>query len=110
VIASIPNVRNLKVLAPLLFKGDWQYQTSGILDRTHVRFFTRRTVLELFSGAGYEIQRVVVTGPLQPGRIKSVSGGVAYLANKLVGGALNDFVTHQYVVRAVAATGSSANV
>jgi 2-polyprenyl-3-methyl-5-hydroxy-6-metoxy-1,4-benzoquinol methylase len=42
VIASIPNVRNLKVLAPLLFKGDWQYQTSGILDRTHVRFFTRR--------------------------------------------------------------------
>lgn len=107
VIASIPNVRNLKVLAPLLFKGDWQYQNSGILDRTHLRFFTRRTVLELFSGAGYEIQHMVFTGPLQPGRVKSVSGGIAYLANKVVGGALNDFVAHQYVVRAVAAGGSA---
>jgi 2-polyprenyl-3-methyl-5-hydroxy-6-metoxy-1,4-benzoquinol methylase len=106
VIASIPNVRNLKVLAPLLFKGDWRYQSSGILDRTHVRFFTRRTVLELLSGAGYEIQRLAFTGPLRPSRIKSLSGGGAYLANKALGGALNDFVAHQYVVRAVPAAGS----
>jgi 2-polyprenyl-3-methyl-5-hydroxy-6-metoxy-1,4-benzoquinol methylase len=54
VIASIPNVRNFKVLLPLLFSGEWRYQSAGILDRTHLRFFTRSGVLELFHGAGFE--------------------------------------------------------
>jgi 2-polyprenyl-3-methyl-5-hydroxy-6-metoxy-1,4-benzoquinol methylase len=103
VIASIPNVRNLKVLGPLLVKGEWRYQSSGILDRTHLRFFTRRTVIELFAGAGYEIQAIAATGPLQPSRIRSLSGGIAFVANKMLAGSLEDFVAHQYVVRAVVA-------
>jgi 2-polyprenyl-3-methyl-5-hydroxy-6-metoxy-1,4-benzoquinol methylase len=107
VIASIPNVRNLKVLGPLLVKGEWRYQSSGILDRTHLRFFTRRTVIELFAGAGYEIQAIATTGPLQPSRIKSLSGGIAFVANKMLAGSLEDFVAHQYVVRAVAAEASA---
>jgi len=102
VIASIPNVRNFKVLGPLLLKGEWRYQDSGILDRTHLRFFTRRTVVELFAGAGYEIQQIARTGPLQPSRIKTVSGGVAFLANVMSAGSLKDFIAHQYLVRAVA--------
>jgi 2-polyprenyl-3-methyl-5-hydroxy-6-metoxy-1,4-benzoquinol methylase len=102
VIASIPNVRNFKVLLPLLLKGEWRYQDSGILDRTHLRFFTRRTVVELFAGAGYEIQQITRTGPLQPSRIKTVSGGVAFLANVMSAGSLRDFIAHQYLVRAVA--------
>jgi 2-polyprenyl-3-methyl-5-hydroxy-6-metoxy-1,4-benzoquinol methylase len=106
VIASIPNVRNFKVLLPLLVKGEWRYQDSGILDRTHLRFFTRRTVLELFAGAGYEIQQIARTGPLQPSRIKTVSGGVAYLANMMSAGSLRDFIAHQYLVRAVIAGNS----
>jgi 2-polyprenyl-3-methyl-5-hydroxy-6-metoxy-1,4-benzoquinol methylase len=103
VIASIPNVRNLKVLGPLLVKGEWRYQGSGILDRTHLRFFTRRSVVELFAGAGYVIQKMAATGPLQPSRIKSLSGGIAFVANAILAGSLEDFVAHQYVVRAVAA-------
>ena len=103
VIASIPNVRNFKVLLPLLMKGEWRYQDAGILDRTHLRFFTRRTVLELFAGAGYEIQKITRTGPLQPSRIKTVSGGVAFLANMMSAGSLRDFIAHQYLVRAVIA-------
>jgi 2-polyprenyl-3-methyl-5-hydroxy-6-metoxy-1,4-benzoquinol methylase len=108
VIASIPNVRNVKVLRPLLVRGEWKYQSSGILDRTHLRFFTRSAVLDLFAGAGYEIQEITATGPLQPSRIKSLSGGIAFLANTMLAGSLRDFLAHQYVVRAVAA-GSSAD-
>jgi 2-polyprenyl-3-methyl-5-hydroxy-6-metoxy-1,4-benzoquinol methylase len=103
VIASIPNVRNFKVLRPLLMKGEWQYQSSGILDRTHLRFFTRSTVLELFSGAGYEIQTLAFTGPLQASRIRSLAGGIAFIGNVLLAGTLRDFLAHQYVVCAVAA-------
>ncbi len=49
-VGSIPNVRYLKNLLSLLFNKDWRYLDAGILDRTHLRFFTfksfERTVLE----------------------------------------------------------------
>lgn len=44
VIASIPNIRHVSVLAPLAIKGRWDYRDTGILDRTHLRFFTRASV------------------------------------------------------------------
>jgi GT2 family glycosyltransferase/Flp pilus assembly protein TadD len=56
VVASIPNVRHWSVLVDLL-EGRWDYQDAGILDRTHLRFFTRKSILELFGNAG-----LVVTG------------------------------------------------
>ena len=38
--------------------GDFKYQESGLLDRTHLRWFTRKTMIEMFQSTGYE----VVTG------------------------------------------------
>jgi 2-polyprenyl-3-methyl-5-hydroxy-6-metoxy-1,4-benzoquinol methylase len=46
-IVSVPNVRHWTVLAPLLFAGEWRYQPAGILDSTHLRFFTRKSILRL---------------------------------------------------------------
>lgn len=50
IIGSIPNVRYIGNLYELLIKKDWQYQAQGILDRTHLRFFTeksfKRTITE----------------------------------------------------------------
>ena len=40
-IVSLPNVRHYSVVIPLLFKGRWDYEDAGLLDRTHLRFFTR---------------------------------------------------------------------
>lgn len=54
IIASIPNVRHWSVLQPLL-EGNWKYEDAGILDRTHLRFFTKRSILDLFSHSGYTI-------------------------------------------------------
>jgi 2-polyprenyl-3-methyl-5-hydroxy-6-metoxy-1,4-benzoquinol methylase len=48
-ICSIPNVRYYKVVRDLLFKGQWRYREDGILDRTHLRFFTREGALQLAS-------------------------------------------------------------
>ena len=42
VVASLPNVRFYGVSIPLLFGGRWTYTEEGVLDRTHLRFFTRR--------------------------------------------------------------------
>jgi 2-polyprenyl-3-methyl-5-hydroxy-6-metoxy-1,4-benzoquinol methylase len=55
VIASIPNVRHRSVIWPLLRGGDWKYEKYGLLDRTHLRFFTRKTTRELFEQNGWRI-------------------------------------------------------
>jgi GT2 family glycosyltransferase/2-polyprenyl-3-methyl-5-hydroxy-6-metoxy-1,4-benzoquinol methylase len=52
-IASIPNVRHTNVLLPLLVSGRWQYADEGILDRTHLRFFTAEEIVALFAECGY---------------------------------------------------------
>jgi|TARA_R110002020_G_scaffold396281_4_gene606442 2-polyprenyl-3-methyl-5-hydroxy-6-metoxy-1,4-benzoquinol methylase len=54
VISSIPNIRYFRTFFKLLFKGEWEYQDEGILDRTHVRFFTKKSILNMYENAGYE--------------------------------------------------------
>jgi spore maturation protein CgeB/Tfp pilus assembly protein PilF/ubiquinone/menaquinone biosynthesis C-methylase UbiE len=54
VVASIPNVRNLWVIHNLV-EGYWRYTDEGILDRTHLRFFTYTEIERMFDAAGYEI-------------------------------------------------------
>lgn len=60
IVASIPNVRHWSVVKDLL-EGRWDYQDAGILDRTHLRFFTRKSVIELFLDAGYSITEMQAT-------------------------------------------------
>ncbi len=55
IVTSIPNVRYWKNLRKLLFKRDWKYEDSGILDRTHFRFFTKISIERMFINAGYSI-------------------------------------------------------
>lgn len=56
VVASIPNVANLWLLEQLA-AGRFTYEASGLLDRTHLRFFTRASITEMFERAGYRIER-----------------------------------------------------
>lgn len=55
IIASIPNVAHHSVIEDLQ-NGIWQYTDAGILDKTHLRFFTKRSIVELFTLAGLEIE------------------------------------------------------
>jgi 2-polyprenyl-3-methyl-5-hydroxy-6-metoxy-1,4-benzoquinol methylase/glycosyltransferase involved in cell wall biosynthesis len=57
IIASIPNVSHLAIRAMLL-EGRWNYSDLGILDRTHLRFFTRSSAIDLFSDSGYVVQKI----------------------------------------------------
>ena len=59
VVASIPSIEYLPVLYRLVRRSRWDYVDEGTLDRTHLRFFTRQTMVEMFEGAGYEVQSVV---------------------------------------------------
>ena len=60
VIVSLPNVAHGYVRAQLL-RGRWDYADRGILDRTHLRFFTGETARRMLVTAGVAIERVEVT-------------------------------------------------
>lgn len=60
VIVSVPNVAHLWVRLSLLL-GRWEYADRGILDRTHVRFFTRRSFARFLGDAGLVIEELVAT-------------------------------------------------
>lgn len=55
ILASIPNLRFAKVIYNLLIKKDFTYTEMGILDSTHLRFFTINTIKKLFIESGYDI-------------------------------------------------------
>jgi SAM-dependent methyltransferase len=59
-IVTLPNVANWWIRFRLL-RGRWNYDDIGIMDRTHLRFFTVRTARELLASAGLSISEMDVT-------------------------------------------------
>ncbi len=57
VVASLPNVRYLPVFKDYVLRGRWRYENEGVMDRTHLRFFTATSMRELFEAAGYAVER-----------------------------------------------------
>ena len=51
ILLSVPNVAHMGLVADLL-AGEFQYRSEGLLDETHLRFFTRKSLLELLSSHG----------------------------------------------------------
>lgn len=85
-IVSLPNVRHCSVLVPLIFFGDWRYSQEGLLDSTHIRFFTKKTAQRMFLNEGFQIEKMDQTG----GK-RSLSG----LINRLTFGILKEFFIFQ---------------
>ncbi len=57
-IGSIPNVRYIKNLHEVLIKKDWGYKDEGILDRTHLRFFTLKSIKRDFLHNQFDIEKL----------------------------------------------------
>lgn len=56
IIGSIPNMRFFDILFKLLFEKEWTYLDEGILDKTHLRFFTEKSLKDCFLSHGFEIE------------------------------------------------------
>jgi 2-polyprenyl-3-methyl-5-hydroxy-6-metoxy-1,4-benzoquinol methylase/glycosyltransferase involved in cell wall biosynthesis len=63
VVACIPNTQHWSILLNLL-AGKWEYQSEGLLDKTHLRFFTLDSINRLFTEAGLHIYDVRGRGQL----------------------------------------------
>jgi SAM-dependent methyltransferase len=58
-VCALPNVRHYSIVLPLVIHGKWEYQSSGVMDWTHLRFFSRDTALTMVREAGFEAERIV---------------------------------------------------
>jgi len=92
-IVSIPNVRNQKVLFPLLFKERWDYTDAGFLDKTHLRFFVRETAVRLVESAGLKVDMVSSTGLGRSRRSQVV--------NNLLPSFVKSLFEKQYLIRGI---------
>ncbi len=55
IIASIPNIKNYTVLFVLVIRDRFEYRDAGILDRSHLRFFTKKEIVDMFERTGMHI-------------------------------------------------------
>ena len=65
-VVSVPNIANVRTRIGLLF-GRFDYEDEGILDRTHLRFFTKRSAETMIRGAGFEVREFHPGATRMPG-------------------------------------------
>jgi len=103
IVISLPNVANLYVRLSLLF-GRFDYQDRGILDRTHLRFFTRKTFREFLANAGLEAETLTATPiPLPlvvPRRYQGIAFGMLHASNAWLARAWPTLFGYQFVALA----------
>ena len=86
ILIALPNVRHISVLVSLIFKGDFKYEDSGILDRTHLRFYTRKSATRFLEGNGLSVDKVE----------SDIVGSNSVRLSKWSAGMMDDFASHAY--------------
>ena len=102
VVACIPNAQHWSVQARLAV-GDFAYETAGLLDRTHIRFFTWRTIVELFHSTGYRLEAMatrVSSDEPQRARVMPAIRALAAAMGEEPDAAEREATPLQYLVRA----------
>lgn len=105
IVASIPNVRFLKVLWGLVIRGQWEYADDGVLDKTHLRFFTKSSIQKMFQSEGYLLESIQGINSYQatPG-VRRLLWQTYRIGNALSFGIFDDIRFRQFVVVAKSAT------
>jgi 2-polyprenyl-3-methyl-5-hydroxy-6-metoxy-1,4-benzoquinol methylase len=91
IVCCVPNVRYWRIWRDLVLRGEWKYVSEGIMDQTHLRFFTRRSFRRLLAEASFVVQQEgmrIARGPKQE------------LFNRLTFGAFQEFLGIQMLFAA----------
>jgi len=88
IVASIPNVRFWSIIFKLTVHGQWDYRDSGILDKTHLRFFTYKSLVKMFNELNYDLLAIEGLHPTKSFAFKII--------NALCFNRLKDAEFHQF--------------
>ena len=88
VLISIPNIQHWRNIRNLV-SGNWDYQDAGMLDRTHLRFFTKKSIVELVEKADLNIDQ-----------FKCIAGPETLILDKLTFGIFSGLFSYHYFVLA----------
>lgn len=102
IVACIPNVQHWSIQAKLSI-GDFRYESSGLLDMTHLRWFTRQTIIEMLDQSGFKIEAGMPRIFNEPNReiFLPIIEQMARAAGVDPQVAVSDSLPLQYVIRAV---------
>jgi 2-polyprenyl-3-methyl-5-hydroxy-6-metoxy-1,4-benzoquinol methylase len=89
VIVSVPNIAHLSVTLPLLFQRRFEYADSGILDRTHLKFFVEDTAVKLLNDTNLIVKDGLITG---------LEGPKSKILDGLTLGFLTHHLAKQYIM------------
>jgi len=90
IVITVPNIRYWKTMLNLIFRDEWEYQDWGILDYTHLRFFTKKSLTKLLLKANFKnIKSRWVIGE----RSKS------YILNKLTFSFFEGFLASHVIIK-----------
>jgi SAM-dependent methyltransferase len=91
-VLSVPNIRHFDSLWELVVGKEWRYKNSGVMDVTHLRFFTRRSIERTVRDLGYTVERCEGINPIPSRKF--------YLLNALTFGAIRDTLYQQTALAA----------
>ncbi len=91
-VSSLPNVRYWKNIKELIFNKDWRYRKEGILDSTHLRFFTKKSIRRFLKNSGLTLEEIKGINPTKSVRF--------HIPNILTFGIHNDMKFSQFGSRA----------
>jgi SAM-dependent methyltransferase len=89
VIVSLPNISHISVTAPLLFKRQFRFTDAGVMDRTHLRWFTEENAVGLLNAVGLHVSDGVVNG---------VDGPKSRMLDMATLGLFRHWLTKQYIM------------
>ena len=104
IIASIPNISYLSVVMELI-QGEFRYRDLGILDNTHLRFFTKESIIAMFESSGYYIESIDCTKvPIEISEFKT--GTLSFSEEQLdfLKKKNSDWDTYQFIIKAYKAS------
>lgn len=93
-IASVPNIRFFTAMYKIYVKGDFGYKESGLFDKTHLRFFCKKNIIQLFTKPFLKIENIIP--------VESVRDDKPYWStiNKITFRIFEELLTVQYIITA----------
>lgn len=90
IILSMPNIRHYSAMVKIFFKGNFEYEESGLFDYTHMRFYCKKNIAALVRKSGYTILQAESS-------IKNYKGkSMAKIINIITFGVFEEFFSYQY--------------